>query len=369
MSSDQPVAVLFGTRPEAIKLAPVILQLRARSVPTLVISTGQHETMVGQVLRPFDIAVDHDLFLMREAQSLDYVLSASVAGLGELLDHRQPSVVVVQGDTTSTLGAALAAFHADIPVAHVEAGLRSYNARLPFPEEMNRRLTSMLARWHFAPTQRAADNLRAEGIVEHVHVTGNTVVDALRLILAQEPHLPPSLHDFVEGPLIVATAHRRESWDGGIERVARALSRVLAELPEHRLLFATHPNPLARDPVERVFAAEPRARLVQAIEYPAFLRILSWAQLAVTDSGGIQEEAPTLGVPVIVTRQVTERPEGVDAGAVRLVGTNEESIVSSALELLTDEGARHAMTHAGRTLYGDGAAARRIVDVLAAEVR
>jgi UDP-N-acetylglucosamine 2-epimerase (non-hydrolysing) len=370
MSSERPVAVLFGTRPEAIKLAPVILELRARHVPTLVISTGQHETMVGQVLRPFDVAVDHDLFLMREAQSLDYVLSASVAGLGELLDHRRPSVVVVQGDTTSTLGAALAAFHADIPVAHVEAGLRSFNPRLPFPEEMNRRLTSMLARWHFAPTQRAADNLRAEGIVEHVHVTGNTVVDALRLILAQEPRLPPSLHEFVGGvPLIVATAHRRESWDGGIERVASALHRVLEQLPDHRLLFATHPNPLARGPVERVFADEPRARLVQAIEYPAFLRVLSWAQLAVTDSGGIQEEAPTLGVPVIVTRQVTERPEGVDAGAVRLVGTNEESIVASALELLTDEGARHAMTHAGRSLYGDGAAARRIVDVLAAEAR
>jgi UDP-N-acetylglucosamine 2-epimerase (non-hydrolysing) len=287
-----------------------------------------------------------------------------------VIEQARPDVTIVQGDTASTVGSALASFYAGVPVSHVEAGLRTDDPHLPFPEEMNRRLTSMLARWHFAPTQRAADNLRAEGIVEHVHVTGNTVVDALRRILAQEPRLPPSLHDFVGGvPLIVATAHRRESWDGGIERVASALHRVLEQLPDHRLLFATHPNPLARGPVERVFADEPRARLVQAIEYPAFLRVLSWAQLAVTDSGGIQEEAPTLGVPVIVTRQVTERPEGVDAGAVRLVGTNEESIVASALELLTDEGARHAMTHAGRSLYGDGAAARRIVDVLAAEAR
>ena len=370
MATTRPIAVLFGTRPEAIKLAPVILELRGRGIPTIVISTGQHETMVGQVLRPFDITVDHDLFLMREAQSLDYLLSASVAGVAELMDHRRPQAVVVQGDTTSTLGAALAAFHADVPLAHVEAGLRSYNPRLPFPEEMNRRLTSMLAHWHFAPTQRAADNLRSEGITENVHVTGNTVVDALRRILAGEPRVPRDLADFVsDGPLIVATAHRRESWDGGIARVARALRRVLDQLPDHRLLFATHPNPIAREPVEQAFHAEPRARLVQAIEYPAFLRILSWARLVISDSGGIQEEAPTLGVPVIVTRQVTERPEGVDAGAVRLVGTNEESIVASALEILTDESSRYQMTHGGRMLYGDGVAAQRIVDILAAEVQ
>ena len=370
MADRRPIAVLFGTRPEAIKLAPVILELRSRGLPTLVMSTGQHETMVGQVLRPFDITVDHDLFLMREAQSLDYVLSASVAGVGELLEHRRPSIVVVQGDTTSTLGAALAAFHAGIPVGHVEAGLRSHHSRLPFPEEMNRRLTSMLVRWHFAPTQRAAENLRAEGISERVHVTGNTVVDALKHMLAQEPALPPRLAGFIgEGPLILATAHRRESWDGGIMRVAGALRRVLDALPDHRLIFATHPNPVARQPVEAAFADQPRAMLVQAIEYPAFLRLLSCSQLAVTDSGGIQEEAPTMGIPVIVTREVTERPEGVDAGAVRLAGTDEEKIVDSAIELLTDEAARRAMTTAGRTLYGDGAAARRIVDVLAAEMR
>lgn len=370
MSDVRPIAVLFGTRPEAIKLAPVILEFRARGIRTLVMSTGQHETMVGQVLRSFDIAVDHDLFLMREAQSLDYVLSASVAGVGEFLEHRQPSIVVVQGDTTSTLGATLAAFHADIPVAHVEAGLRSHDHRLPFPEEMNRRLTSMLVRWHFAPTDRAAGNLRAEGITEGVHVTGNTVVDALRHILRRESPLPPNFDQFVgEGPLIVATAHRRESWGGGIGRVARALRRVLDQMPEHRLLFATHPNPVARQPVEAVFADEPRAMVVQAIEYPVFLRLLSCAQLAITDSGGIQEEAPTLGVPVLITRQVTERPEGVEAGAVRLVGTDEEAIVSSALELLTDEGPRRAMTQAGQSLYGDGMAAQRIVDVLAAEDR
>jgi UDP-N-acetylglucosamine 2-epimerase (non-hydrolysing) len=370
MGQPRSIAVLLGTRPEAIKLAPVILELRARSVPTIIMSTGQHETMVGQVLRPFDITVDHDLFLMREAQSLDYLLSASVAGVGELLDHRRPAVVVVQGDTTSSLGAALAAFHANIPVAHVEAGLRSQHPRLPFPEEMNRRLISMLARWHFAPTERAAANLRAEGITEHVHVTGNTVVDALNVILAQEPALPSPLAGFVgEGPLILATAHRRESWNGGIGRVAHALRDVLESVPDHRLLFATHPNRAAREPVEAVFRDEPRAMLVQAIEYPAFLRLLSSARLAVTDSGGIQEEAPTLGVPVIVTREVTERPEGVDAGAVRLVGTDVDQIVASAMELLTDEEARRQMTQAGRTIYGDGSAARRIVDVLAAEVR
>lgn len=370
MSTTLPsIAVLLGTRPDAIKLAPVISELRARRLSTLVLSTGQHAEMVDQVLAVFGLAPDRDLRLMRAGQSLDYVLSASITGIGRFLAEAHPRAVVVQGDTTSTLGAALAAFHAGIGVAHVEAGLRSHHLGQPFPEEMNRRITSHLARWHFAPTEQAAENLRREGINEDVHVTGNTVVDALRTILATEPPLPADLHEFIaSAPYILATAHRRESWSGEIEQVARALRAVLAELPEHRLVFATHPNPVAREPIERVFGDEPRARLIQAMDYPAFLRLLSGADLAVTDSGGIQEEGPTLGIPVIVTRAVTERQEGVSAGAVRLVGTDEEAIRQSALELLTDEAARRAMTDVGGDLYGDGRAARRIVDVLAGEV-
>jgi UDP-N-acetylglucosamine 2-epimerase (non-hydrolysing) len=370
MSIERPtVAVLLGTRPEAIKLAPVILELRRRNVPTVVVSTGQHARMVDQVLDPFGIRPDRDLRLGREGQSLDYVLSASIVGVGRFLVEECPAVVVVQGDTTSTLGTALAAFHAGTGIAHVEAGLRSHHARLPFPEEMNRQVTSRLTRWHFAPTQQAADNLRREGITEHVHVTGNTVVDALRMILATEPPLPADLEAFVNaGPYILATAHRRESWLGEIEGVARALRVVLDRQPLHRLVFATHPNPVAREPIERVFDGEPRARLVQAIDYPAFLRLLSGAALAVTDSGGVQEEGPTLGVPVLVTRLVTERHEGVRAGSVRLVGTSEMAIASAVIELITDANARRSMTAASRELYGDGQAARRIVEVLAAEV-
>ncbi|MGH2383492.1 MAG: non-hydrolyzing UDP-N-acetylglucosamine 2-epimerase [Candidatus Limnocylindria bacterium] len=342
--------------------------LKSRRMPTVVLSTGQHEEMVAQVLRPFGINIDHDLHLMREAQSLDYVLSASIAGIGDFLQRTAVRAVVVQGDTSSTLGASLAAFHADAPVAHVEAGLRSHNITIPFPEEMNRRLTSQLARWHFAPTKGAAENLRMEGITEGVHITGNTVVDAVRHILEEPVPLPEQLRSFVtKGPVIVATAHRRESWNGGIERVARALRTVLSEFQEYRLVFATHPNPLARQPVETIFRDEPRALVVQALEYPSFIRVLSQATLAVTDSGGIQEEGPTLGVPVMVTRDVTERPEGVEAGAVRLVGTDETTILEGARELLVDHAARHAMAAVGRALYGDGRAAGRIVEVLNSE--
>jgi UDP-N-acetylglucosamine 2-epimerase len=369
MKAGSPIGILFGTRPEAIKLAPVIVALRARGLATLVIATGQHRDLVAQVLDLFDIRPDHDLALMRENQSLDHVLSSVVTGVGSLLAAARPRALLVQGDTTSTLGGSLAAFHHRVPLGHVEAGLRSGNLELPFPEEMNRRVTSIVARWHFAPTDGAAENLRREGVDHGILVTGNTVVDALHHLRGRVAVDDGELTRFAaEGPLIVATAHRRESWHGGIERIALALRDVLDELGDHRLVFATHPNPVANAPVHAILGDDPRARVVTALDYPSFIALLGHARLAITDSGGVQEEGPTLGVPVLVTRQVTERPEGVEAGAVALVGTDPERIRTLALELLRDPDRREEMARAGRDIYGDGMASRRIVDRLEADL-
>jgi UDP-N-acetylglucosamine 2-epimerase (non-hydrolysing) len=368
--AERPIAILFGTRPEAIKLAPVILELRRRGEPPLVVTTGQHRELVETVLDLFGIEPDLDLAIMRPGQTLDDVLSRTVTGVGELLETHRPRAVVVQGDTTSAFGSALSAFHHGTSVGHVEAGLRSHDLALPFPEEMNRRAIGILARWHFAPTTGAAENLTAEGVTTGVSVTGNTVVDALRHVTHEHAALPPELAAFTDGvPYLLATAHRRESWGGGIGAIADALATVLEAEPELRLVFATHPNPLARDPVLRALAAQPRARIVDSLEYTTFLRLLSGAVLAVSDSGGVQEEGPTLGIPVLVTRALTERPEGLAAGAVRLVGTDRDAVVRETLALVRDGDARRRMASAGRAIYGDGRAAVRIADVLVAETR
>jgi UDP-N-acetylglucosamine 2-epimerase (non-hydrolysing) len=361
----RPIAILFGTRPEAIKLAPVVLELRRRGRPHLVVTTGQHRELVHGALDLFEIVPDLDLQIMRPGQGLDYVLSRTLDGVGALLEARRPRAVVVQGDTTSALGASLSAFHHDIPVGHVEAGLRSHDLSRPFPEEMNRRAISVIARWHFAPTAGAARNLGAEGVANGIVVTGNTVVDALQHVVSRHGSLPADLAAFVDGhPYLLATAHRRESWDGGITRVAEALVAALEAEPSLRLVFATHPNPLARDPVERLLGAHPRARIVDALDYATFLGLLAGSRLAVSDSGGVQEEGPTLGIPVLVTRGVTERPEGVDAGAVRLVGTDRDAVLRETLALVRDDAQRARMASAGRAIYGDGHAAGRIVDAL-----
>ncbi len=350
-------------------MAPLILALRTAGEPILVVSTGQHAELVDRTLEPFGIRTDVDLGLMRSGQTLDYVLSSAITAVGDLIAQHTPRAVLVQGDTSSMLGATLASFHHRVPVGHVEAGLRSHDFSHPFPEEMNRRAAATMMRWHFAPTDGAVRNLAAEGIVANVHRVGNTVVDALqRLVALPETRIPESLQPFLgTGPYILATAHRRESWDGGIARIATALRAVLRELPDHRLVFATHPNPIARGPVDDLLGAEEHARVVDALEYPSFLGLLSGARLAISDSGGVQEEGPTLGIPVLVTRETTERPEGVEAGAVQLVGTDVEKIRSTALALLRDEAALADMRGRGRGLYGDGRAASRIAAILAAE--
>ncbi len=367
-TSSAPIAVLFGTRPEAIKLAPVVLAMQGAGVPHLVVTTGQHDAMVREVLELFGIEPDADLGLMQPGQTLDAMLGRALSLVGAWLEEHRPSAVVVQGDTTSVLGCAIAAFHHGIGVGHVEAGLRSHDMRQPFPEEMNRRVASTIATWHFAPTERSAENLRREGVTHGVHVVGNTVVDALRAIVPERSRLDEPLASFLgDAPYLLATAHRRESWDGGIASVATALRDVLATRRDLRLVFATHPNPIARGPVEEILGAQDRAMVVDALPYPTFLALLAGARLAVSDSGGVQEEGPTLGTPVLVTRSTTERPEGVDAGAVRIVGTDTERVRSSVSELLDDPSALSAMARRGGAIYGDGHAAGRILEILRRE--
>lgn len=369
MSTSHAIAVLLGTRPEAIKLAPVILAMRSAGMPHTVIATGQHGSMVDEVLALFGIQADVNLGIMREAQTLDYLLARSVEGVGAVLDRTGPSAVVVQGDTTSMLGSVLAAFHRRVPVAHVEAGLRSGDLALPFPEEMNRRAATVMARWHFAPTATSAANLVADRAVGDIHVVGNTVVDAVHQILARERSVPAEIGRFLgTSPYLLATAHRRESWGNGIAAIAGALRDVLAVAPDHRLVFVTHPNPSARRPVDRALAGEARAMVVDALPYPAFLELLRGARLVVSDSGGVQEEGPALGVPVLVTRRVTERPEGVAAGAARVVGTDGHAIRDAVEALIRDPAAVDEMARAGRGVYGDGHAAERIVAILARDL-
>ncbi len=327
------------------------------------IGTGQHRDLVDPVLRLFGVALEHDLKIMQADSSLNAVLSLAIDRLGTILERIRPQAVLVQGDTTSALAGALAAFNCGIPVAHVEAGLRSHDLALPYPEEMHRRVISIVSHWHFAPTRHAAAELRSERVPGQVLVTGNTVVDAVQFILASRSARSPAVVA-PAGRYVLATAHRRESWGAPIRNIALGLRDVLAERPEVAVVFATHPNPRARLPVEQVLGSEPRAMVVGAMEYDDFLAILRGAVLAVTDSGGVQEEGPTLGVPVLVTRSVTERPEGLAAGAVQMVGTGRTAIRRAVLRLLDDSKERSRMASAGRRVYGDGTAAGRIADAL-----
>jgi UDP-N-acetylglucosamine 2-epimerase (non-hydrolysing) len=356
-------AVIIGTRPEAIKLAPVVGELRRRGVRTTVIATGQHRDLVDPVLGLFGIRPDHDLHLMRPDAGLNEVLARAIERIAATLDQVHPDLVLVQGDTTSAMAGALVAFNLGVPVAHVEAGLRSHDLSLPFPEEMHRRVVSIVARWHFAPTEHAAQQLRAEGQRDGILVTGNPVVDAVLHIVARPPSRPlPAIAP--RSPYLLATAHRRESWGEPIRAIALGLRDVLRKRQDLSLVFATHPNPRARLPVEETLGGEPRAVVVDALAYDHFLSLLRGSILAITDSGGVQEEGPTLGVPVLVTRAITERPEGVSAGAVRMVGTSRAVIRREVSRLLEDGAERSRMAAAGRRVYGDGRSAARIVDAL-----
>jgi UDP-N-acetylglucosamine 2-epimerase (non-hydrolysing) len=362
------IAVLYGTRPEAVKLAPVVNELRRRNthVPR-VVTSGQHRSMLDQVNQLFDIVPDHDLGLLRRGYSLDDVLIGAVRGFSEYLDAHPVDAVVVQGDTTTAFAGALTAFHRQIPVVHVEAGLRTGDIYSPFPEEGNRKFISTIAARHCAPTDLAAHNLRHEHVPEHhITVTGNTVIDALmhtatRPVRVSDPVIEAAIQEGRR--LVLVTAHRRESWDDGIERVARALVEVADRFPDVLVVVPLHGNPLVREAIVPTTFNTPNILLTDALPYAEFTRILSKATLVLTDSGGIQEEAPAFDVPVVITRDTTERPELLDAGGGVLVGTHTRRIVDALTALLTDETLHRRMANAPSP-FGDGHAAARVVDVI-----
>ncbi|NLC60693.1 MAG: UDP-N-acetylglucosamine 2-epimerase (non-hydrolyzing) [Gammaproteobacteria bacterium] len=364
--------VVFGTRPEAIKMAPVVSALRARpGIQTLVAVTAQHRQMLDQVLELFGIVPDDDLDLMRANQGLPDLFSRILTGMSGVISRRKPDLVLVHGDTSTTLAAALAAFYARVPVGHVEAGLRTGNMDAPWPEEMNRRLVSPLAQLHFAPTARARDNLLAEGIEDaRIHVTGNTVVDALLQAVARL-EADKELSDAVDASLpsldpnrrlILVTGHRRESFGEGFESICAALRRI-ADLDGVEIVYPVHLNPNVREPVLRLLGGLPNVHLIEPLDYLPFVELMRRASLIVTDSGGIQEEAPSLGKPVLVMRDVSERPEAVDAGTARLVGTCDDRIFAAVSKLLGSAASYGAMSGAPNP-YGDGSAAERIAQHL-----
>ena len=348
--------VVVGTRPEAIKMAPVIRRLQRESGARVVVcATAQHREMLDQVFALFGLTPDIDLDLMRPDQTINALAARVLAGLDEVLAREAPDWLLVQGDTTTAMAAALAAFHRQVRVGHVEAGLRTGDFQHPFPEEMNRRVVDLVSEANFVPTRRAARALAAEEVPEEkIFLTGNTVVDALEQIASREGDVP-------EEDLVLITAHRRESFGEPLERVVRAIGRLAARFPATRFVHVIHPNPNVRNVVRRneSFA---NVTLVEPLDYLALVRLMRRARLILTDSGGIQEEAPTFGKPVLVLREKTERPEGVEAGLARLVGTDEEKIVVEAAALLSDGAARRRM--AGKNPYGDGRAAERIAAIL-----
>jgi|SRR5579883_2563120 len=368
------VLTVFGTRPDAIKMAPVVKELDRRSerFDQKVVVTGQHREMLDQVLSIFEIAPDHDLNIMQQGQTLAGITTRALDGLDKVFAEEKPDAVLAQGDTTTTFVAALAAFYHKAVFGHVEAGLRTGNRFDPFPEEMNRLLTTRLTTLHFPPTQESAENLLAEGVTqEAITVTGNTVIDAL-LSTAAKPYTPsdPQLAAILsrKGRMILVTAHRRENWGEPMERICRAVAELVEKLPYVNVVFPMHKNPVVRQTVTAILGGKERVSLIEPPDYAPFVKLEQKAALVLTDSGGVQEEAPSLGKPVLVMRETTERPEGVAAGTAKLVGTDTAKIVAEATKLLTDTTAYEAMARAVSP-YGDGQAARRIVDSLEAYLK
>jgi len=363
------VMVVIGTRPEVIKLAPVVHALTdAPDMAVRVVTTNQHEEMVEQMLGVFSLKPDHALRLMEPDQTLCRIGGRVLQAMEETLAAERPDVVLVQGDTTSAMAAALAAFYTRTAVGHVEAGLRTGDRDHPFPEEMNRRLIGQIADLHFAPTERARRALLDEGVPDAaITVTGNTIVDALETIRRQAPALPSSLAHLAadDRPLVLVTAHRRESFGAPMERICRALREIARRAPEARLVFPVHLNPTVRATVLPALSGVPGVHLIEPVDYLAMVALLLRARLVITDSGGVQEEAAALGRPTLVLRERTERMEGIEAGVARQVGTDPARIVAAALELLHDRDAHAAMARPS-DCYGDGAAAARIVAALRA---
>ena len=358
------VMLVFGTRPEAIKMCPLVNELKTRAgIETRVCVTAQHRQMLDQVLRTFGVVPDADLNIMKDRQTLFDITTGILNGIKAVLEREQPDVVLVHGDTSTTFVTALACFYLQIPVGHVEAGLRTYNIRSPFPEEFNRQAVSIISQYNFAPTRLAAEHLRREGKdPATIYVTGNTVIDAMQhTVRADYTH--PELDWVGDGKLIFITAHRRENLGQPMHRMFRAIRRVLDEHPECRAVYPIHMNPAVRRAAAEELGGCDRIHLIEPIEVFDCHNFEARSFLCLTDSGGIQEECPAYGVPVLVMRDTTERPEGVEAGTLKLVGTEEETIYRSFQRLLEDPAEYEKMSHACNP-YGDGQASRRIADVL-----
>jgi len=357
------ILIAIGTRPEAIKMAPVVLALRQQSwAEVRVMATAQHRQMMDQVLELFGIVPDVDLDIMRPNQNLPELTARLITALDGVLESEAPDVVLVQGDTTTVLAVALAAFYRHVAVGHVEAGLRTGDLRNPFPEEMNRVLAGNLCRWHFAPTASARDNLLREGFrQDHVHVTGNTVIDALMQMAPAATQIGVELDPSKR--LILMTAHRRENFGAPFREICRAVRDLVESRDDIQILYPVHPNPNIKDVANELLGGHPRIVLCDPFDYVPFVAAMKKAEFILTDSGGVQEEAPALGKPVLVLRNETERPEAVSAGVVKLVGTRYDSIIGESLRLLDDKAAYQTMAK-GVSPYGDGRAAARLVDIL-----
>ncbi|MFM6950290.1 MAG: non-hydrolyzing UDP-N-acetylglucosamine 2-epimerase [Novosphingobium sp.] len=376
MTTPAKILIVFGTRPEAIKLFPVIRALEAdpRFQPVVCVS-AQHRQMLDQVLEIAGIVPHHDLNLMQPGQTLDSLTAILLTEIGRVLDAERPARVIVQGDTATAMAGALAAYYRQIPVDHVEAGLRSGDIYHPWPEEVNRKIIGSIASLHFAPTEVSAAALRAEQIEPaRVHVTGNTVIDALKWVQTQivaKPALAEGLTDletlFAGRRIIGVTSHRRENFGNGMANIAEAIRRIAAR-QDVAVIFPVHLNPNVRAVMNRALGQLSNVALIEPLDYPHFVRLLSIAEIMLTDSGGVQEEAPALGKPVLVMRETTERPEGVAAGTAKLVGTDVTRIVTELFNLLDDKAAYEAMARAHNP-FGDGQAARRIVELIGNEVR
>lgn len=354
------ILFIFGTRPEAIKMSPLILRLR-QNLEVKVCVTGQHRQLLDQVLELFRIVPDFNLNLMKPNQNLDYLTGEVLSGVTRILQQEKFDWVLVQGDTTSTMAGAMAAFYQKIPVGHVEAGLRTFNLEAPFPEELNRQITSKMTTLHFAPTEKSFQNLLNEGFPkETVHITGNTIIDALQWVLKKVPE-PQEYLKFADTQqrMILVTGHRRENFGDGFIQICKALKKIAQQFPDTQIVYPVHLNPNVQKPVNNILSEIDNVHLLKPLGYPEFIHLMNKAYLILTDSGGVQEEAPSLGKPVLVMRETTERPEAVEAGTVKLVGANSEIIFEETQKLLSDPIKFQAMSMAHNP-YGDGTACEKI---------
>lgn len=360
------ICIILGTRPEAIKLAPVIHQFRKNpAFETQVVLTGQHQEMVAQVMQLFGFTADHDLAIMQHGQTLTDITCRSLRGLETLFQQLQPQLVLVQGDTTTAFAAAIAAFYQKIPLGHVEAGLRTDNIYNPYPEEANRRLVSQITQLHFAPTSLSVEHLERSSVVGQIHNTGNTVIDALLSVANRHPACPIPGLDWENHRVILSTVHRRENWGEPLQDIAQGFLQVLDKFPDTALVLPLHRNPTVREPLKAILGNHPRVFLTEPLDYAELVGAMQRCYLLLTDSGGLQEEAPSLGKPVLVLRETTERPEAVTAGTAKLIGTNSNSILKAAAKLLSSPEAYGAMANVANP-FGDGHAAERIMQIVEA---